>query len=98
MRFLANMNISPLTVERLRGQGWDILRVSEILPVSTPDNLVLEVARTEGRVLVSQGLDFSKILALEEQTSPSLITIRMTICDPGSIAERLLRVLPVVRE
>lgn len=96
MRLLADMNISPLTVERLRGQGFDIVRVKEILPANAPDRIVLELARSEGRVLISQDLDFSRMLALENRTSPSLITIRMTNCDPESIAERLLMVFPVI--
>lgn len=40
MRFLADMNVSPLTVEALRDQGWDILRVSEVLP---PDTIDLDI-------------------------------------------------------
>lgn len=98
MRLLADMNISPLTVERLRGHGFDILRVSEVLPSGTPDRIVLELARSEGRALVSQDLDFSAILALEARTSPSLIAIRMARCDPEGIADRLLQVFPIIAE
>jgi hypothetical protein len=31
LEFLANMNISPLTVEALRKEGINIIRVSEVL-------------------------------------------------------------------
>ncbi len=31
LEFLANMNISPLTVEQLRARGWNITRVSEVM-------------------------------------------------------------------
>jgi predicted nuclease of predicted toxin-antitoxin system len=98
IRILADMNISPLTVERIRGRGFDIVRVSEILPVNTPDRIVLELARSEGRILISQDLDFSRILALENRTSPSLITIRMMNCDPESVAERLLAAFPAIED
>jgi hypothetical protein len=37
LEFLANMNISPLTVEGLRKIGWNIIRVSEILDKKTKD-------------------------------------------------------------
>jgi hypothetical protein len=40
MRLLADMNISPLTVERLRGRGFDIVRLTEILPANTPDRII----------------------------------------------------------
>jgi predicted nuclease of predicted toxin-antitoxin system len=97
MRFLFDMNMSPLSVKYLRERGFDVIRISDILPANTPDPIVLEFARTHGRILVSQDLDFSKILALENQTSPSLITIRMTNCDPASIAERLIQVISAAK-
>ena len=31
LRFLADMNISPKTVEDLQQQEWDIIRVSQVL-------------------------------------------------------------------
>jgi len=64
IRFLANMNISPKTVESLSKKGWDIIRVSNILPVNTSDQEILDLARQEGRVVVTQDLDFSALLAL----------------------------------
>jgi len=30
LEFLANMNISPLTAEKLRQHGWNIIRIPEI--------------------------------------------------------------------
>ena len=33
IRLLADMNISPKTVDALRQQGWDIIRVSQVLPM-----------------------------------------------------------------
>ncbi len=33
MRFLADMNISPLTVAALAAEGMDIVRVSSLLPL-----------------------------------------------------------------
>lgn len=47
---LADMNVSPATVEILRAQGWDIVRVSDVLPVDASDRQILQVARaTVGR-------------------------------------------------
>ena len=36
-RFLADMNISPKTVEALKRLGWTISRVSQHLPVNASD-------------------------------------------------------------
>ena len=94
MRFLADMNISPKTVEVLQRQGWDIIRVSQVLSADASDREVLNFARQEGRILITQDLDFSAILALEGYDRPSLITLRLTISDPEIITRRLLETLP----
>ncbi|WP_298915798.1 DUF5615 family PIN-like protein [uncultured Nostoc sp.] len=45
MKLLADMNISPQTVAALQGEGWDIIRVSDVLPATTSDLKILEFAR-----------------------------------------------------
>ena len=94
LRFLANMNISPETVKSLRGERWDIVRVSDFLPVNSSDQKILELARKEDRVIVTQDLDFSALLALGGYSKPSLISLRLTRSDPGTISKRLLEVVP----
>lgn len=98
IRLLANMNISPKTVDALQGQGWDIVRVSELLPVNATDEEILEPARREGRVVVTQDLDFSALLALGGYDRPGLVTLRLSVSDPEVITERLLKVLPQVED
>jgi len=94
IRLLANMNISPQTVEALQQQGWDIIRVSQILPVSASDQETLELARREDRAVVTQDLDFSSLLALGGYDRPSLITLRLPVSDPETVTRRLLELLP----
>jgi len=98
VRILVDMNISPTTVDALRQAGWDALRVSECLPVNAPDGEILEMARREGRVLITQDLDFSALLALSGYTQPSLITLRLSTSDPETIGSKLLALLPTFQE
>jgi len=98
LRFLANMNISPKTVDALNRQAWDIVRVSNLLPVDTPDHRILEYARQEDRIIVTQDLDFSTLLAVGGHTRPSLITLRLSASDPETITRRLLEVLPRIED
>jgi len=93
IRFLADMNISPRTIEALRQQGWDIVRVSQVMPVDAPDREVLDFARKEGRVIVTQDLDFSTLLVLGGHDDPSLITLRLAVSDPEAITRVLLQSL-----
>ena len=98
IRLLADMNISPKTVETMRQQGWDIIRVSHRLPVNASDQEILELARREERVVVTQDLDFSTLLALGGYDRPSLITLRLSASDPETITRRLLETLPQVQK
>ena len=98
LRLLANMNISPETVNALRKKGIDVVRVSQILPVTSSDAEILDLVRRENRSVVTQDLDFSALLALGGFDSPSLITIRMTASDPETITQKLLELLPAIQD
>jgi predicted nuclease of predicted toxin-antitoxin system len=47
LSFLADVNISPVTVTTLQQQGYDILRVTDLLTATTTDVNILEFARRE---------------------------------------------------
>jgi len=93
MKFLADMNLSPRTVATLRENGLDAIRVSEIMPPESTDEAVLKEARESGRVLLTQDLDFSALLALGGHASPSVVTFRLAVPDPAGVAARFLSVL-----
>ena len=98
LRFLADMNLSPATVADLREQGWDILRVSQVLPMDTEDSEILNFARQQNRVIVTQDLDFSELVALRGYARPSLITLRLFVSDPETITRTLRAVMPQIKE
>lgn len=97
-RFLADMNLSPITVEDLRREGYDVIRVSDLLPVDAPDSEILELARQRDAVVITQDLDFSALLALSGYDRPSLITLRLTNTDPHLVSERLKQVFVQVEQ
>ncbi|NJN99018.1 MAG: DUF5615 family PIN-like protein [Anaerolineales bacterium] len=88
------MNISPKTVTILHQQGWNTIRVSRILPATACDEEILDLARREDKVVVTQDLDFSTLLALRGYDRPSIITLRLSTSNPDVVARQLLRVLP----
>ncbi|MBW4558978.1 MAG: DUF5615 family PIN-like protein [Trichormus sp. ATA11-4-KO1] len=94
LRFLADVHISPLTVIALQQQGYDILRTTDLLPATATDTEILDLARVEGRVIVTQDLDFSMLVALGKYEQPSLITLRLSSANPNVVTQRLLEVLP----
>lgn len=94
LRFIADVHISPLTVIALQQRGYDILRSTDLLPATATDSDILELARVENRVIVTQDLDFSMLVALGKYDQPSLITLRLSSAKPDVVTQRLLEVLP----
>ena len=91
LRFLGDMNLSPLTVADLVQAGWDTVRVSNLTLATASDTEILELARNDNRVIITQDLDFSALLALGGHDRPSLITLRLSNTDPAFVTQRLLQ-------
>jgi predicted nuclease of predicted toxin-antitoxin system len=98
IRLLADVHISPKTVADLQKQGYEIMRSSEVLPANAPDINILEFARTENWVVLTQDLDFSMLVALSRYSQPSLITLRLSSAKPDIVTQKLLDVLPQIEE
>jgi len=98
LRFIADMNLSPLTVNDLRRDGWDIVRVSDFLPADASDDKILAWTRSQDSVLITQDLDFSTLLALAGFSRPSLITLRLSNTDPGVVTSRLRRIIAQIEQ
>lgn len=92
------MNLSPLTVAALKAEGYDIVRVSSLLPATTADSTILELARQRELVIVTQDLDFSTSLALGGHARPSLVTLRLSNTDLHVVTKRLRQVLPPLEQ
>jgi predicted nuclease of predicted toxin-antitoxin system len=94
LQYLADMNVSPKTVSVFQRLGVDMIRVSSLLPDNAPDETILNLARKTGRVLITQELDFSALLAINGYDRPSLITLRLSHSDPQTVTDRLREVIP----
>jgi predicted nuclease of predicted toxin-antitoxin system len=94
LRFIADVHISPLTVAALKLNGYDIIRTTDLLSATAADVDILELARVENRIVITQDLDFSMLIALGKYNQPSLITLRLSSAKPDNVTQRLLEVLP----
>ena len=56
MRLLADMHISPRTVEFLRTLGHDVVRVSEILPPQASDETIVSRADEHRRIILTTSI------------------------------------------
>jgi len=94
MKLLADLHISPRTVQFLRQRGHDVVRVNEILPATTPDPTIVARAAEDGRTILTQDLDFSALIVLTGKTAPSLISLRLASSRIENVNAVLKRVLP----
>jgi predicted nuclease of predicted toxin-antitoxin system len=78
MRILADMHISPVTVKFLQGLGHDTVRINEVMTSNASDRAIVEMADSSERVILTQDLDFSEIIALSGKMRPSLISLRLS--------------------
>ena len=98
LEFLTNMNISPLTVEQLRKNGWNIVRVSEVMDRGSKDIDIFIYAQQQNKVVITQDLDFSAILALSGYEKPSLINLRLENPRPDLVTSRIIEVVSTMEK
>jgi predicted nuclease of predicted toxin-antitoxin system len=85
VRFLADMGISPHTVNFLQGLGYDAvhLHAQGLDRLQDPD--ILEKARDEGRVLLTHDLDFGELVAASGARLPSVVLFRLRNMRPDRV-------------
>lgn len=94
LRYLADMNLSPLTVSILCHKGYDVIRANTVLSPSARDEEILLYCRQHDYVVITEDMDFSALLALGGYERPSVISLRLSFSDPETVADRLIHVLP----
>jgi predicted nuclease of predicted toxin-antitoxin system len=98
MKLLADMHISPRSVVFLRSLGHDVVRIPDVLPVSVDDQDIVLRAIAEDRIILTQDLDFSAIIALMGRKFPSLISLRLSSSRVEHVNAILQKVLPEIEQ
>jgi len=93
MKFLADMGISMTVVRELRQWEHDVIHVRECLPITSDDEVILDFALKEKRVILTMDHDFGDLFFRRGASSPSLIFFRVTDEKPQSILQKLRTVL-----
>ena len=76
MKFLIDNNLSPLLADALEAAGHDAVHLRDLGMQAATDDVVLEHARADERILVSADTDFGGLLARSGASTPSVILIR----------------------
>lgn len=98
MRFLIDMNLSPLWVGFLHAAGYESAHWSTIGRPNAPDSDLLKFALTENYVVFTHDLDFGALLAHNGADGPSVVQLREQDVDPDSIGTAVLAGLAQCRD
>ena len=85
MRFLADMGVSPRTVDYLREKGYEAVHLHELGQDRLPDSEILAMALREEWIILTHDLDFSELLAVSGAHLPSVITFRLRDMRPDRV-------------
>lgn len=76
MRLLADEGVDLPVVERLRRNGHEVSYVAEMAP-GLSDDAVLELARRDGRVLLTADRDFGDLVFRQRKLAGGVVLIRL---------------------
>jgi predicted nuclease of predicted toxin-antitoxin system len=76
MKFLLDMPVSASLLGVIREYGHEGVHASQIGKAFAPDIELLELARSENRIIVTADLDFPRLLALSMAEGPGTILFR----------------------
>ena len=77
MKFLADMGLSQTTVTWLREHGHDVVHLRDLGMCRAGDNEIVDLARAQGRVVLTFDLDFGDIMAASRERLPSVLIFRL---------------------
>jgi predicted nuclease of predicted toxin-antitoxin system len=78
---LADENVKPSLVVYLREKGFDVMSVQEEKLFGTTDELLLELANKERRIIITQDDDFAQIVFTQKTSFIGIIHLK-----PGHFA------------
>ena len=97
MKALLDMPVSPSLLDVLEAHGHEGVHVADIGRGRAADSALLEIARREGRVVITADLDFPRLLVLSMASGPGVILFRggnYSDAEMRSLLERVLESVP----
>jgi len=76
VKFLLDMPVSSLLLQVLEAYGHEGIHAYQIGKDRAPDTELIDIARREGRTVITADLDFPRLLALSMAEGPGIILFR----------------------
>jgi predicted nuclease of predicted toxin-antitoxin system len=97
MNFLVDEGVDAPIVNALREKGYDVLYIAELDP-GIDDEVILEQARKEKRVLVTLDKDFGELVFRLEKIHAGVILVRLQGLKPTTKTAHFLMALEKIKE
>ncbi len=97
MKFLIDMNLSPLWVSFLAEKGFKAVHWSTVGQPSAPDSEIFDFAAANDWIVFTHDLDFGMLLAALRTGSPSVIQVRTQDVLPSAIGDIVLRAIQAAK-
>lgn len=92
-RILTDENISPRVVIFLREAGFDVSDIKEMHKFGITDKVVLEIAHSENRIVITHDSDFGMLAINQGVPFIAIIYIRLKIPSAESVINALRKFL-----
>lgn len=87
MKLLLDENLIPSFCAILQELSYASRHVYDVDLDQTPDEKIVAFARSSGETILTNDLDFSRIMALSKEEFPSIITFRLGALNPTLFRE-----------
>ncbi|SRR5216684_2334444 len=77
LRFLADHCISNTIIQTLRGATHEVVRLRDVLPVESPDTIVIAKAQEMDAILLSMNGDFADIVTYPPNNYKGIVALQM---------------------
>ncbi len=98
MKFLADMGISPKSINFLRELGFEAFHLNDFGLGKLPDSEILLKAKEENFIVLTHDLDFGDILAASGDKLPSVIIFRLRNMKAVNVNGYLKTILSIYHE
>ncbi|APC08578.1 DUF5615 family PIN-like protein [Neomoorella thermoacetica] len=85
LKFLTDENIFPSTLEILRSYNFDVMDIKESGLIGISDREIMDLAKREGRIIISLDLHFANIFLFPPNECPGIIVIRIKPAVPAKV-------------
>jgi len=96
LRFLADHCISNSIVRALRDAAHEVVRLRDVLPVESPDSMVIAKAQETDAILLSMNGDFADIVTYPPKNYRGIVSLQMRN-HPEIVADLMARLTAYLR-